>query len=83
MQKPTVKNSGKTWYTVQYLKNSLINDIKTLLRKKPQHKLFSVESEATPTHRYLIHRLSLKVGYLWRHVSSTAPPFTVYYGGEI
>jgi hypothetical protein len=33
-------------------------------------------------HRYLMSRLSLQVFYLWRHVLSTAPPFTVYYGGQ-
>jgi hypothetical protein len=30
-------------------------------------------------HRYLIPRLSLKVVYLWRHVSSTAPPFILWW----
>jgi hypothetical protein len=33
----------------------------------------------TPHHRYLIPRLSLKVVYLWRHVSSTAPPFILWW----
>jgi hypothetical protein len=28
-------------------------------------------------HRYLMSRLSLQVFYLWRHVSSTAPPFKI------
>jgi hypothetical protein len=32
-----------------------------------------------PAHRYLIPRLSLKVVYLWRHVSSTAPPFILWW----
>jgi hypothetical protein len=31
------------------------------------------------THRYLITRLSLQVVYLWRHVSSTAPPFILWW----
>jgi hypothetical protein len=31
------------------------------------------------THRYLLSRLSLKVVYLWRHVSSTAPPFILWW----
>jgi hypothetical protein len=30
-------------------------------------------------HRYLISRLSLQVVYLWRHVSSTAPPFILWW----
>jgi hypothetical protein len=30
-------------------------------------------------HRYLMTRLSLKVVYLWRHVSSTAPPFILWW----
>jgi hypothetical protein len=30
-------------------------------------------------HRYLISRLSLQVFYLWRHVSSTAPPFILWW----
>jgi hypothetical protein len=30
-------------------------------------------------HRYLMSRLSLKVVYLWRHVSSTAPPFILWW----
>jgi hypothetical protein len=30
-------------------------------------------------HRYLMSRLSLKVVYLWRHVSSTAPPFKLWW----
>jgi hypothetical protein len=30
-------------------------------------------------HRYLIPRLRLKVVYLWRHVSSTAPPFILWW----
>jgi hypothetical protein len=33
----------------------------------------------TPYHRYLMTRLSLKVVYLWRHVSSTAPPFILWW----
>jgi hypothetical protein len=31
------------------------------------------------THRYLMTRLSLQVVYLWRHVSSTAPPFILWW----
>jgi hypothetical protein len=31
------------------------------------------------THRYLMPRLSLQVVYLWRHVSSTAPPFILWW----
>jgi hypothetical protein len=30
-------------------------------------------------HRYLMTRLSLQVVYLWRHVSSTAPPFILWW----
>jgi hypothetical protein len=30
-------------------------------------------------HRYLMNRLSLQVFYLWRHVSSTAPPFILWW----
>jgi hypothetical protein len=30
-------------------------------------------------HRYLINRLSLQVVYLWRHVSSTASPFILWW----
>jgi hypothetical protein len=30
-------------------------------------------------HRYLMTRLSLQVIYLWRHVSSTAPPFILWW----
>jgi hypothetical protein len=30
-------------------------------------------------HRYLMIRLSLQVFYLWRHVSSTAPPFILWW----
>jgi hypothetical protein len=30
-------------------------------------------------HRYLMTRLSLQVIYLWCHVSSTAPPFTLWW----
>jgi hypothetical protein len=30
-------------------------------------------------HRYLMIRLSLKVVYLWRHASSTAPPFILWW----
>jgi hypothetical protein len=33
----------------------------------------------TKYHRYLIPRLSLKVVYLWHHVSSTAPPFILWW----
>jgi hypothetical protein len=33
----------------------------------------------TYNHRYLISRLSLQVVYLWRHVSSTAPPFILWW----
>jgi hypothetical protein len=32
-----------------------------------------------PFHRYLMTRLSLQVVYLWRHVSSTAPPFILWW----
>jgi hypothetical protein len=31
------------------------------------------------SHRYLMTRLSLKIVYLWRHVSSTAPPFILWW----
>jgi hypothetical protein len=31
-------------------------------------------------HRYLMTRLCLQVVYLWRHVSSTAPPFILWWG---
>jgi hypothetical protein len=30
-------------------------------------------------HRYIMTRLSLQVVYLWRHVSSTAPPFILWW----
>jgi hypothetical protein len=30
-------------------------------------------------HRYLMTRLSLQVIYMWRHVSSTAPPFILWW----
>jgi hypothetical protein len=30
-------------------------------------------------HRYLMSRLSLQLFYLWRHVSSTAPPFILWW----
>jgi hypothetical protein len=30
-------------------------------------------------HRYLMTRLSVQVIYLWRHVSSTAPPFILWW----
>jgi hypothetical protein len=30
-------------------------------------------------HRFLLTRLSLQVIYLWRHVSSTAPPFILWW----
>jgi hypothetical protein len=33
----------------------------------------------SPGHRYLMTRLSLQVVYLWRHVSSTAPPFILWW----
>jgi hypothetical protein len=33
---------------------------------------------ASSNHRYLMSRLSLQVFYLWRHVLSTAAPFTVH-----
>jgi hypothetical protein len=39
----------------------------------------SISSLWTPTHRYLMTRLSLQVVYLWRHVSSTAPPFLLWW----
>jgi hypothetical protein len=31
------------------------------------------------THRYLMTRLSLQIVYLWRHVSSTAPPLILWW----
>jgi hypothetical protein len=34
---------------------------------------------ARTSHRYLMTRLSLQVVYLWRHVSSTAPPFILWW----
>jgi hypothetical protein len=34
---------------------------------------------ASCSHRYLMTRLSLPVVYLWRHVSSTAPPFILWW----
>jgi hypothetical protein len=38
-----------------------------------------VAASPLPNHRYLISRLSLQVVYLWRHVSSTAPPFILWW----
>jgi hypothetical protein len=37
------------------------------------------ETKSLKIHRYLIPRLSLKVVYLWRHVSSAAPPFILWW----
>jgi hypothetical protein len=34
---------------------------------------------ARETHRYLMTRLSLQVFYLWRHLSSTAPPLILWW----
>jgi hypothetical protein len=34
-------------------------------------------------HRYLMTRLSLQVVYLWRHVSSTAPPFILWWSNLV
>jgi hypothetical protein len=36
-------------------------------------------SHTTVYHRYLMNRLSLQVFYLGRHVSSTAPPFILWW----
>jgi hypothetical protein len=38
-----------------------------------------IHQAAGGRHRYLMTRLSLKVVYLWRHVSSTAPPFILWW----
>jgi hypothetical protein len=36
-------------------------------------------SGSPPAHRYLMGRLPLHGFYLWRHVLSTAPPFTLWW----
>jgi hypothetical protein len=55
---------------IRYQKITIIDMIK-----------YSIQNFSSPYchHRYLITRLSLKVVYLWRHVSSTAPPFILWW----
>jgi hypothetical protein len=50
-----------------------LNDAEFLCQMTPNHP------PLPSPHRYLMSRLSLQVVYLWRHVSSTVPPFILWW----
>jgi hypothetical protein len=45
----------------------------------PSSENLIIMQEMGWNHRYLMTRLRLQVVYLWRHVSSTAPPFILWW----
>jgi hypothetical protein len=49
------------------------------VRDGTRNYLVPIEVRDGTIDTYLIPRLSLKVVYLWRHVSSTAPPFILWW----